>query len=100
MLPPVPRGLDIDSIGSKLFESVFSSMSKSVRGVCGSNESQGSILLGILEGDKGILEGVEAVGNSVVDIAVDISVSDELVDNFCCTHLITISNTRATAGSG
>lgn len=30
MLPPVPRGLDIDSIRSKLLNSVFSSMGKSV----------------------------------------------------------------------
>lgn len=68
-------------------------MCEGVGGVGGADEGEGAIVLGVLESEEGVLEGVEAVGNSVVDIAIDVGVSDKLVDNFSRTHLITISNT-------
>ena len=96
MLPPVPGGLDIDGVRSKFLNSVFGAMGKSVGGIGGPNECECTILLGILEGDEGVLEGIESVGNSVIYIAIDIGISDEPMNNFSCTHLITISSTIVT----
>jgi len=93
VLPPIPRGLHIDSIRSEGVEEVTSAVGEGIGGVGSSNEGEGAVVVGVLEGEEGVLEGVEAVGNPVVDVAIDVGVSDELVDNFSRTHLITISNT-------
>lgn len=65
------------------------------RGVGGPDQSEGAVVLGILEGDKSVLEGVEPIGHSVVDIAIDVSISDEAVEDLGTTHYniqITISS--------
>ena len=96
MLPPIPGCLYVDGIGSERVEDLAGAMREGVGGVGGADEGEGALVLGVLEGEEGVLEGIEAVGNSVVDIAIDVGVSDKLVDNFSRTHLITISNTNPT----
>ena len=71
-------------------------MSESVGRVGGSNESESTIIFGVIECDKGIFKGIESVGHSVIDIAIEVGVSDKPMNNFSCTHLITISNYKNT----
>jgi hypothetical protein len=56
-------------------------MCKRGGGVGGSNEVKGAVCGGVVECDEGIAEGVEAIGDAVVDIAVEIGGAYEAMDN-------------------
>lgn len=66
-------------------------MGEGCRGIGGADESEGSIVGGIFEGEASVSKGREPVGHSVVDVTIDIGVSNEAMDHFSATHQITIS---------
>lgn len=55
-------------------------------GVGSSNESQLSLSSGILKVDEGVCERWKSISDSVMDIAVDIGVSNESMDDFVSAH--------------
>ena len=62
--------------------------------VGGSNKSEGALGCGIGEGDLSIFEGVGSICDTIIDVAINIGVSNEAVNDFGSTHVITISNTK------
>jgi hypothetical protein len=62
-------------------------MRKSSGGVCGSDEVKGSLCSGISECDESISEGAEAIGYSIVDIAVEVGRAYESMDNLRAAHI-------------
>ncbi len=50
------------------------------------DKSEFSLSRGILEIDEGVSEWGEAIGDSVFDIAVNVGVSYEAMDDFGSTH--------------
>ena len=85
--------MHIDGIRLDLVEKVFSAVSQGSGGVGGADEGEGSAVLGVLEDGHCIFEGVVSVGHSVIDVAFDVGVSDESVDDLRA-HQIIISNTK------
>ena len=79
VVPPDRRGLHVDCVGTGLFEEVFGALGEGGGGVGGSDESEGAARGRVCEGGLGVRDGVEAVGHSVVDVAIDVGRSDEPV---------------------
>jgi len=52
----------------------------------GPNQGEFSLSGGIFEFDESIGEGREAIGYSVVDMAINVGVSNEAMHNFGWTH--------------
>ena len=71
-------------------------MSQSSGGVGSADESEGSAIFGICECGDCVFEGIEPISHSVVDVALDVGVSDKSVDDLSATHQIIISNTSCT----
>jgi hypothetical protein len=55
-------------------------------GIGGSNQSKFSLRGRIFEFDEGVSEWREAIGYSVINMAINVSVSNETMDNFGWTH--------------
>lgn len=87
MIPPKLRSLNVQSIRFQCIQQVFSAVGQSAGGVSGSDESKGSVVGWIPEGDQGVLEGVEPIGHSVVFVAIEVGVPQEPMDDLC-THQI------------
>lgn len=58
------------------------------------DKSEGSSMFGVIECGDGIFEGIESISHSVVDVALNVGVSDKSMDDLCATHQIIISNTK------
>ena len=54
--------------------------------VGGADESESTVVLGVFEGNESVFEGVESVGDSIVNVAIDVGVPDETMDNLSSTH--------------
>lgn len=69
-------------------------MSEGGGGVGGSDEVEGALSGGIFEGDEGVVEGVEAVGYSIMDVAVEVGGAYKSMNNLGAAHLIKLYEWR------
>ena len=65
-------------------------------GVGSADESESSVMFGILQYGHCVFEWVVSVGHSVVNVALDVGVSDESVDDLRA-HQIIISITSSSS---
>jgi hypothetical protein len=70
VVPPVGRSLHVDSIGLHLFQQQTGAMSEGSGGVSCSNEVKGALIGWVLKCDQCVVEGIEAVGYSIMNVAV------------------------------
>lgn len=85
MIPPQLGSLNIQSIRFEGIQQVFSAVGEGGGRVSGADESEGPPVDWVLESDKSVLERVEPIGHSVVDVAIEIGVSQEPMDHLS-TH--------------
>ena len=83
VIPPLVGGLYIEGIGLQFVEEEAGSVGEGGGGVGGADEGEGAFGGGVGEGGEGVGEGSETVGHAVVDVAFDVGVADETMDDFC-----------------
>ena len=81
VVPPSAWCLHIYWIGLGLLYEFFGSVGEESWWIGGADEREGSIVVGVLKDGEGILEGVEAVGDSAGGRGQKIGLSDKAMDN-------------------
>ena len=81
IVPPVLGGLDVDGGGVEVFDEFFGAVGEGGGRICGSNEIQFAVGIGVFEDGESVFEGIEPVADSVGDIAVEVGLPDPSVDD-------------------
>lgn len=81
IVPPDLGGLDINWSWLNLLDELFGSVGQGSWWVGGSNQIELPVSLGVLQDSEGIFERSVTISNTIVDITIDIGLSQEAMDN-------------------
>jgi hypothetical protein len=86
VVPPNGRGLHVDGVGADLFQEVFGAVGEGGGGVGCADEGERAASARVGERGLGVCDGVEAVGDPVEGVAVEVGIAQESVHNFAAAH--------------
>jgi hypothetical protein len=84
--PPIFRGLYVNSVRIEFLQKSAGSVGKSGWWIGSSNKCKFSLGGWIFEVHKSVSKWRKAIGNSVVNAAIDVCVSYESMNDFSSTH--------------
>ena len=85
MIPPGLGSLDIQGVWLQGIQEVFGAVSQGGGRVAAADEGKGALVCWVVQGDQGILDGIDPVGPSVVGVAIEVGVPQEPMDHLS-TH--------------
>ena len=73
IVPPVGRGLDVESVWFELLEELFGPVGEGGGGIGGAYEGEGALMFGICEYGECIFEGIESIIHTIINISIDLN---------------------------
>ena len=86
IVPPVGRGLDVESVWFELLEELFGPVGEGGGGIGGAYEGEGALMFGICEYGECIFEGIESISHTIINIAIDVWGSNKSMEDLSASH--------------